>query len=394
MENELFYRLALTRVRGIGAFHAKALFNQFGKAADIFRASPADLAKIRGIGKARAWAVAGFNQFDAVQRELAFLEKYKIRPLFFTDKDYPTRLANCSDAPALLYYRGEADLNSAKVIAFVGTRRPTEHGKQAVDQLVRELAFPDLLLVSGLAYGIDVASHKAALNCQVPTVGILGHGLDRIYPQQHAALAREMVKHGGLLTQFGIDTEPDEHNFPVRNRIIAGMSDVLIVIETAHRGGSILTVENAITYRKKIFALPGRITDERSAGCNALIQNGKACMLTNIQDVIQELQWKRPIQTDGSAMTEMAMTERAMTGVSPKQRPVKLDDPLPSDEGLSGEEKTILDLIVRSNRLSLDELLRNEHLNRPEIPMVLLDLELKGIIRSLPGKIYCVRAGR
>jgi DNA processing protein len=390
MENELFYRLALTRVRGIGAFHAKSLFRQFGQAADIFRAAPGTLAKIRGIGKARAWAVAGFNQFDAVHRELAFLEKYKIRPLFFTDKDYPARLANCSDAPALLYYRGKADLNAAKVIAFVGTRKPTEHGKQVVDQLVRELAVPDLLLVSGLAYGIDAASHRAALNSQVPTVGILGHGLDRIYPQQHAALAREMVKQGGLLTQFGIDTEPDEHNFPVRNRIIAGMSDVLIVIETARRGGSILTVENAITYRKKIFALPGRITDHKSAGCNALIQDGKARMLTNIQDLIQELGGEQPVVR----AAEPAMTGRVVTRVSPKQRPVKLDDPLPCQEELSGEEQTILDLIVRSDRLSLDELLRNEHLSRPEIPMTLLDLELKGMIRSLPGKIYCVRAGR
>jgi DNA processing protein len=299
-------------------------------------------------------------------------------------------LANCSDAPAHLYYRGKADLNAAKVIAFVGTRKPTEHGKQVVDQLVRELAVPDLLLVSGLAYGIDAASHRAALNSQVPTVGILGHGLDRIYPQQHAALAREMVKQGGLLTQFGIDTEPDEHNFPVRNRIIAGMSDVLIVIETARRGGSILTVENAITYRKKIFALPGRITDHKSAGCNALIQDGKARMLTNIQDLIQELGGEQPVVR----AAEPAMTGRVVTRVSPKQRPVKLDDPLPCQEELSGEEQTILDLIVRSDRLSLDELLRNEHLSRPEIPMTLLDLELKGMIRSLPGKIYCVRAGR
>src|SRR5450432_1675505 len=271
MENELLYRIALTRVPGIGPVRTKILIRHFGEAGAVFRAAAGTLEKIRWIGEARARAIKDFREFQAAEKELVFLEKYKIQPLFFTDPVYPTRLLRHRNAPALLFYKGTADLNAPKILAVVGTRTPTEYGRQATDKLIGSLALPDLLIISGLAYGIDAAAHKAALCHALPTIGVLGHGLDRIYPQQHAGMARAMVKAGGLLTGFVTGTEPEEHNFPIRNRIIAALCDALIVVETGFRGGSMLTVNDALACRRKIFALPGRITDNKSAGCNALI---------------------------------------------------------------------------------------------------------------------------
>src|SRR5579859_68300 len=220
-QNEWLYRLALTRVKGIGKARAKILFHTFSEAAAIFRANAGTLGKIKGIGRPAAAAIVAFNDFTAVEQELAFMEKYGIRPLFFTDNDYPRRLAACNDAPALLFYMGNANLNAPRVLAVVGTRTPTEYGKQIVEKFIHAIQVPDLLIVSGLAYGIDTLSHKAAVKNKLPTIGVLGHGLDRIYPEQNRGLAGEMTKHGGLLTEFPIGTEPDEHNFPLRNRIVA-----------------------------------------------------------------------------------------------------------------------------------------------------------------------------
>ncbi len=290
MEKDSLYRLALTRVKGIGPRRTRILISRFGEAEAIFRTPPALLEKISGVGRAGAKAIEAFREFQAAEKELAFLEKYRINPLFFTDPAYPARLAKNKNAPALLFYKGTADLNSAKVLSVVGTRNPTGYGRQLTEKIIAALTLPDLLIVSGLAYGIDAAAHQSALRHRLPTVGVLGHGLDRIYPGQHAGLAREMLKQGGLLTEFSSGTEPDEHNFPIRNRIVAGMCDALLVVETGCRGGSMLTVENAIAGNKKVFAIPGRMTDHKSAGCNTLIHQGKAILLTSPQQLLQELQ--------------------------------------------------------------------------------------------------------
>jgi DNA processing protein len=394
MENDLFYQLAITRVRGIGAVRTRALFNHFGEARAIFQASPGGLAKIGGIGKNRARAIIGFNGFRDVEKELAFIEKYKIRALFFSDEAYPRRLAIRDHAPALLFYKGNADLNAAKTLSVVGTRTPTEYGKQAVAHLISQLAFPDLLIVSGLAYGIDAASHKAALRHHLPTVGVLGHGLDRIYPQEHVPLAREMAKHGGLLTQFCSNTRPDEHNFPIRNRIIAGMSDAVLVVETGCRGGSMLTVENALGYGKKIFAVPGRINDDKSTGCNALIQKARASLLTDAGQLMAEMNWGQPEGRPVAEQTELPLRQKER---SPSDRRSASGERSASDQqsvpdqtsSLSGDEKILLECVRQAGRLSVDDLLVKTGLSRSGIPMALLNLELKGLIRPLPGKIYC-----
>ena len=233
MANDLLFQLALTKVPNIGCVHAKILAQQYDSAENIFKAKQHQLEQLEGIGIVRAKAIKSFKDFSSAEDEIKFIEKYKIKTLFLTDKDYPQRLLNCYDSPTLLFYRGEADLNNSKIVAIIGTRNFSDYGKQITEKLVKELSEQQVLVVSGMAFGIDAIAHKAAYKNKLPTVGILAHGLDQIYPSEHANLAKEMLKHGGgLLTEFCSKTKPDKHNFPTRNRIVAGMSDATIVIES------------------------------------------------------------------------------------------------------------------------------------------------------------------
>lgn len=292
MSNDLLYQLSLTLVPNIGPVQAKILLQHFD-AAEIFKARKTALEKIEGIGGIRANNIKAFTDFSKAEEEIGFIEKYKIKSLFLTDKDYPQRLLNCYDSPILLYYRGTADLNGSKVIAIVGTRNNSDYGKQVTEKLIKELATQNVLIVSGLAFGIDAIAHKSAIKNQLPTVGVLGHGLDQIYPSEHSGLAKDMIKHrGGLLTEFRSHSKPDKHNFPIRNRIVAGMSDATIVIETGIKGGSMITAELANGYNKDVFAFPGRTSDTKSAGCNYLIKNNKAVLLTDAQELIEMMGWE------------------------------------------------------------------------------------------------------
>ena len=244
MVNDLLYQIALTRIPQVGCVQARLLIEKFGDAQAIFKAPQALLEKTDGIGTIRAKKIKAFAAFAEAEKEIQFIEKYKIQPLFISDKNYPQRLLNCYDPPTLLFYRGEADLNCAKIVALIGTRNHSEYGKQITEKLVRELASQKVLIVSGLAFGIDSIAHKASLKNNLPTVGVLAHGLDTIYPSQHGALAKDIIKQkGGLLTEFASQTQPDKHNFPTRNRIVAGMSDAVIVIESGIKGGSMVTAE-------------------------------------------------------------------------------------------------------------------------------------------------------
>ena len=278
--NNLLYQIALTLIPGIGCVQARILLNHLAPE-EIFKAPKRTLEKIEGLGTVRIHNIKQFNDFDTAEKEIAFIEKYRIQPLFIQDADYPQRLLNCYDAPVLLYYRGNANLNQSKIIAIVGSRNHTDYGKTIVDTLVQELTNENILVVSGLAYGIDSLAHKACLKNNVPTVGVLAHGLDKIYPASHTDIAREMILNGGLLTEFKTKTKPDRHNFPSRNRIVSGMSDATIVVETDVKGGSMITAELANGYNKDVFAYPGKITDKKSSGCNELIKNNKAILLTN-----------------------------------------------------------------------------------------------------------------
>src|SRR6187401_40788 len=364
LSNDLLYQLSLTMLPGIGPVQAKILLQHYD-AAEIFTAKKSSLEKIEGIGAVRAANIKAFTDFSNAEEEIKFIEKYKIKPLFITDKNYPQRLLNCYDSPTLLFYKGDADLNASKIVAIIGTRSHTEYGKQQTEKLVKELSSQNILVVSGMAFGIDAIAHKAAYKNNLATVGVLGHGLDQIYPPDHSNLAKDMLKHGGgLLTEFRSKTKPDKHNFPTRNRIVAGMSDATIVIETGDKGGSMITAELANGYNKDVFALPGRVNDNKSAGCNFLIRNNKAMLLTHAEELIEVMGWEDKSRKSGVTSQKELFIE------------------------LSKDEKIIVDILKEKDLVHVDELNFKSGLSSSSMAVAILNLELQGVVATLPGKLY------
>jgi DNA processing protein len=363
MNNELLHQLALTLVPNIGDVQAKILIQHFGEVTAIFKAKTSVLEKIEGIGIVRAKSIKEFNDFHLAEKELEFIEKYNIKTFFLTDKDYPKRLLNCYDSPTLLFYKGTADLNASKIVAIVGTRTNTEYGKQFTEKLVKDLSEQSITIISGLAFGIDAMAHKAAIKNNLPTVGVVGHGLDKIYPSDHAGLAKEMIKNGGgILSEFFSGTKPDKHNFPLRNRIVAGISDATVLVETNIKGGSMITGNLANAYNRDVFAVPGRTTDTKSSGCNHLIKYNKAILLTDAEEILEVMGWKeRKTKTK-------------------KQKELFIE--------LSQEEKQVVQLLQEKEMVSIDEINLGSGLSSSTIAAAILNLELQNVIASLPGKMY------
>lgn len=357
--------IGLMMIKGIGGKNARSLINHFGSAADVFKANKAQLQKIAGIGSKTADSILNKDTFNRAEQELKFIEKYKIEPLFYTSKKYPKRLLNCTDAPTLLYFKGKANLNQQKVVAVVGTRNATNYGKAFCEQLIEGLKNHGILVVSGLAYGIDIAAHQAAIHHDLDTIGVLGHGLDRIYPALHRPIAEQMIKNGGLLTEFPSETIPDRQNFPKRNRIIAGMADAIIVVEATKTGGALITAEIANSYNKDVFAVPGRLNDEFSDGCNFLIKTNRAHMLTRPEDVEYIMGWFDILPEKKSVTPELALN-------------------------LNVEEQKIFDLIKSKDGIAIDDLQNLLDMPQSKLTMALLNLEMQSVIISLPGKVYRV----
>lgn len=363
MHPELLYQLALTQIPNIGPVQAKILL-QHCNAEEIFHAKKSFLEKIEGIGPVKAASIASFKDFSKAEKEIAFIEKYKINPLFITDDGYPKRLLNCYDSPTLLYYKGSADLNAAKIVAVIGTRSHTDYAKQVTEKLVKDLALENITIVSGLAYGVDAIAHKTALKNNLPTIGILAHGLDQVYPAEHTGLAKDMIKNGGgLLTEFSSNSKPDKHNFPTRNRIVAGMSDATIVIETGIKGGSMITAELANGYNKDVFAVPGKITDNKSAGCNYLIKNNKAILYTDAGELMEIMGWQQKKKPGARKQKELFIE-------------------------LSAEEKTVVAILREKEAVHIDEINQQSGMNSSITAACILNLELQNVILSLPGKLY------
>jgi DNA processing protein len=377
-ESDLLYRVALAWIPGIGPVYTKKLLNHFGDARAIFRASPNELRRVKGIGLSRVTAILQFNQFALVEQEMAYMDESGIRCLFVTDKDYPQRLLECKEAPIMLYYKGNADLNAQRIVSIVGTRYPTEYGKHAVEILIRKISAFEPLVISGLAYGIDTAAHKSALANSLSTVAVLGQGLDQVYPPENKSLAVRMTSQGGLLTNFNTHSEMAPHNFPLRNRIVAGMCDALIVVETDTDGGSMLTVRNALSYKKKIFAFPGRLTDKSSRGCNQLIQQGAAQLLFESSQLITAMRWDIPKVDPAKQPTLFSVgAEEGLSGT-----------PADAVEVLPEVEKLALRLLRENNQLSLDEFSERMSVPVSIIAVMMLNLEMRGLVRSIPGKRY------
>jgi DNA processing protein len=350
-------------VPNIGYVHARTLVQHFGSASAVFEAKKSLLEKIEGIGTVRANSIKSFKEFDRAEAEIAFIEKYNIQPLFITDAAYPQRLLHCYDAPAMLYYKGMANLNASRMVAIVGTRNNTDYGKQVTEALVKELSASDVIIVSGLAYGIDGIAHKCALKHNIPTIGVVGHGLDQVYPHGHSGLAKDMLKHGGgMLTEFKSKTKPDKHNFPGRNRIVAGISDVIILVETGIKGGSTITAEIANSYNRDVFAVPGKITDPKSEGCNHLIKTNKAAIFTDAADLLETMGWQKTTAKP-APQTQLFIQ-------------------------LSEEEEKLIALLRQKELMHIDELNLQSGLSMSAVAAAVLNLELQGVIRVLPGKMY------
>jgi DNA processing protein len=362
----VLHQVALTFVKNIGPTLSKSLVAHFGSAERVFTEPKSKLAHVPGIGSKTIGQLNFGEALRKAEAELAFAEKNKIDIIFYTDPRFPKRLKNCYDSPVLLYSKGNADLNAHRVISIVGTRKATDYGKQLCRQLAEELQLYNVLVVSGLALGIDVAAHKECLKLNIPNIGVLGHGLDKLYPSQNRAVAEKMLDNGGLLAEYPSGTIPDRENFPQRNRIVAGISDATVVIEAGIKGGALITAEIANSYNRDVFTFPGRVDDEFSEGCNFLIRHNKAALLTNAADLAYSLGWEKE---DGTA--------------APRQFSLPID--------LTKDEQLIFNIIQQHKLpLAIDDLTVKANMPVSQLAMTLLNMEMQGYIQSLPGKTYRV----
>jgi len=367
MQNQnLIYQIGITLVKGIGNIIAKQILENLGEPESLFKEKSRILERIPGISNKVVQEIKNPQVLKQAEKEIAFIEKNKIQPLFITDLAYPQRIKECIDSPVMLYFRGNADLNTTKIISIVGTRHATTYGKEITYALLKDFAalYPDILVVSGLAYGIDIAAHKAALQENLPTVGVLAHGLDRIYPYQHRETACRMIENGGLLTDFISGTNPDRQNFVKRNRIVAGVSDCTIIIESASKGGALITANIANSYNKDIFAIPGKVNDLYSRGCNQLIKEKKAALVESADDIMREMCWNKLQEEKPHAI----------------QRTIFYD--------LSSEEQIVVDILSKTESMHLNILAIELNMPVSKLSVLLFELEMNGVVRCLPGGIY------
>lgn len=367
---ELFYTMALTRLTNFNYQQALELYKMVGSAQLLYehRNEIGDI-----IHDASPHLMTALQDWDDAMKRADFEQKYMyehgIRGLVLTDEDYPQRLLECPDAPLVLYYKGNADLNQAKIISIVGTRRVTTYGQDIVRRFVSHLKryCPQLLIVSGLAYGVDINAHREALVNGYPTVGVLAHGLDTIYPYHHRDTAAEMLNHGGLLTEFMTQTNADKPNFVRRNRIVAGMADSVILVESAAKGGGLITCEIAQSYNRAVFAFPGNVNAEFSKGCNNLIRDNGAGLISGAEDFIQAMGWQ------DEAQRQRALADGIERSLFPE---------------LSAQEQQIVSLLQETNDLQLNILSVKTSIPIGQLTALLFQLEMKGVVKPLAGGMY------
>jgi DNA processing protein len=362
--DNLAHKIAISLIPGIGSVTARNLIAYVGSVEGVFQEKEKNLMKIPGVGEVNAQRVVRQDVLERAKREVDFIEKNKIQTFFYLDENYPTRLKSCSDAPIILFYKGNANLNERRIISVVGTRNATNYGKEICDELIRNFSEKSyrVLVVSGLAYGIDVQAHKACLKYNIPTVGVFAHGLDNIYPQLHAPVAAKMLGNGGLLSDFISETKIDRQNFLRRNRIIAGLADATIIVESAEKGGALVTADIANSYNRDVFAFPGRSSDVYSRGCNKIIKLNEATLVENQADIEKAMNWDVKISTAKAFQTSLFVE-------------------------LSPDEQKLVDLLKGGDRF-VDEITIETKLPMSKVSALLLGLEFKGLITSLPGKMY------
>jgi len=365
--DKLLYQIALTQINGVGDILSKMLLQAVGDEEAIFRSSRKSLLAIQGFSSKLVSEILNPEVLTKAEKELVFIEKNNIKVYFINDDNYPSHLKECADSPILFYFKGKGDLNKNKTISIVGTRNASPYGNEFCNSFIQEIAaqYPDIMIVSGLAYGIDIHAHRAALKNNLSTVGVLAHGLDRIYPHAHRQTAIEMLENGGLLTDFPSNTEPDKFNFVRRNRIVAGLADAVVVVESAQKGGSLITADIANSYCRDVFAVPGKTTDSKSIGCNDLIANHKADLLLSTEYFLQQMGWDK---------------ETAKKKKAPKQQDLFLN--------LTEDEQFIVDILSVQENIHVDQLALQTKIPVYQLFPVLLDLEIRGILKNLPGNFY------
>lgn len=366
MNTENLYILALSKIKNVGSVTAKNLIAYCGSAEDVFQSKKQQLLKIPGIGELIAQDI--INTRDEALRwaeeEFQRVEKYNISLCFYTDTHYPTRLKHLNDSPLVLYYQGNIEWNAERSIAIVGTRKPTAYGRDLVVKFVKDIQSTNAVIVSGLAHGIDTIAHQEALNNGLKTIAVLGNGLPEIYPPSNTLLAKQIMDSGTLISEYPIHTQPDAPNFPKRNRIVAGLADAVIVVESKTDGGSIITASIANSYNKDVFAFPGRTNDLYSSGCNALIKLNKAQMIENAEDFLYFMNWD--LQNKNNANS------------------VQTKLPL----NLTPQQEIIINLLREKNKLHIDDISYYAQLTNSEVSMLLLEMEMNNWIRALPGRMY------
>lgn len=362
MNDEILYQIAITLIPGIGDISGKRFVAYCGSATAVFKETRKSLQKIHGMREVTVDALCHPKDLlKRAEQEVEFIEKNGVKPLFYLDADYPRRLLQCDDSPLMLYYKGNVNLNANRVVAIVGTRNITDYGKENCALLVNDLIDDNVLIISGLAYGVDTMAHRTSVKAGIPTVGVLGNGFQQIYPAANKKLASEMLANGGLLTECMSGTLPERENFPRRNRIIAGMADAVIVIESALKGGSLITADLGNAYNRDVFAFPGRVKDIYSQGCNYLIRTNRAHLMESVSNLRYVMRWE-PRQ--------------------PEERQTTIF------RALSDDEKRIMDCFGDKNTVNLDDLIVGTELPTTKLASLLLNLEFDGIVMAMPGKRY------
>jgi len=366
MNNNVLYEIAISLIPRIGVRHAERLVKSTGNPQQVFKESEKSLRKIEGIGSVLAKNIFSTNALRRAEEELEFIIKNNISAHFFLNKTYPERLKACPDAPLVLYAKGKPDFNRNRFISIVGTRKATDYGRQVIEELISGLSDRSykVTIVSGLAYGIDIHAHRTALKNSIPTIGVVAHGLDMMYPSLHAATAKEMINSsGGVVTDFLSGSELIRKNFVKRNRIIAGMSDATIVVESAKKGGGLVTADIANSYNRDVFAFPGRRGDKFSAGCNFIIKSNRAALIESLEDLEYMMNWDSKSAKDKVA------------------QPRLFDD-------LTPDEKKIVDILKENEKCPIDMICIKAQLPMSTVSPTLTKLEFSGTVRALPGKIF------
>jgi len=363
MDWDLFYKIALASSPGIGCKTARTLVSYCSGVEAVFNTPRKQLLNIPGIGDSVIDIIINRLGFDQAEKQYEYIKSTGDRALFYLDKDYPYRLKQFDDAPVMLFTRGDMDLNANRIFGIVGTRKPSHYGKIVTEKIVEGLKKYNISIVSGLAYGIDITAHRKCVAEKIPTFGVLGSSLDDIYPKMHSQTAELMMKSGGLISEYMVGTIPDFRHFPMRNRIIAGLADGLLVVESAEQGGSMITADLANQYYKEVFAIPGRIEDTFSKGCNLLIKTNRAALIESAEEIAEAMSWQ---EIENQAFQQSLFFE------------------------FNEEEKEIVELLSRDMETSIDIILKSVQMSPSKVASILLNLEFRGAVKTLPGKRYLI----